>query len=159
MHLTYYVLTILQIWRKSCTSYCNFYVYEKKKIKKKNMKTIKWTLKTHISVMAGWICWNGMCSTPMDLPQKKWCSFVQVLSSYRCAKTVFFWFLYNTRLSVTYPHWLHLATRHTIMRLDVLDTFQLQSVLRIILDWSILLDAIHHHQISVLVAHTAMLTT
>jgi len=51
-----YVLTALQIWRKSarvCTSYCTFSkVCKKKKIKKKDMKNIRRTLKVCISVMA-----------------------------------------------------------------------------------------------------------
>jgi len=48
-----------------------------------------------------------MCPTPREFPQKKLCSSIQVLLSYRCVKTAFTWFLYNTHLSVAHPYWLH----------------------------------------------------
>jgi len=33
---------------------------------------------------------------------------------------------YNTHLSVVHPHWLYLAARHTIMRLDIYNLIQKQ---------------------------------
>ena len=66
--------------------------------------------------------WNGMCPTLRDFPQQKWCSSVQALSSYRCVKTAFSWFLYNTHLSVARSYWLYLPARHTIMCLDTRNT-------------------------------------
>ena len=59
--MQYYVLTSLQILSKStkaCTCYCNFSKVcetKKKKIKKKNTKKLRRTLKVLISVMDGQI--------------------------------------------------------------------------------------------------------
>ena len=47
------------------------------------------------------------CVLPRGTFQKKLCSSVQALSSYRCVKTAFTWFLYNTHLSVARPTWPH----------------------------------------------------
>ena len=63
--------------------------------------------------------WNGTCPTSKDFPQKKLCSSVQAISSYRCVKTAFTCFLYNTHLSVAGPYWLYLAERPTIVCLDM----------------------------------------
>ena len=63
--------------------------------------------------------WNGMCPTPRNLPQKKLCSSVETLSSYRCVKTASTWFLYNTIFSVANPYWLYLATPPTIVCLGI----------------------------------------
>jgi len=107
---------------KAYTSYCGFSkACEKKKIKKNTMN-IRLTLKVCTYLHDGWMdlteIWNEMCPTLRGFPQQKWCSFVLVLSSYRCVKTAFSWFLYSTHLSVTRPHWLYLAAWHTMECLD-----------------------------------------
>ena len=80
-----------------------------KKIKRKNMKNIRRTLR-HVSPWwLGRIHWNleWNVSYPEEISKA---NIVQVLLNYRCVKTALSWFLYNTHLSVcvrtgcTCPH-------------------------------------------------------
>jgi len=91
---------------------------KQKKIKKKIWRTLDelWR-KAHISVMAGkmWLKFGMECVLPW---RQKWCSSVQILSSYRSVEAVFCWFLYNTYLSVAHLYWLYLVARLSIMCLD-----------------------------------------
>ena len=48
---------------------------------------------------------------------------IQVLSSYRCVRMAFSWFMYNTHLSVARLYWLYLAVWHTIVCLDDFSLF------------------------------------
>ena len=84
-------------------------------------KMMNFFLKAHISVMAGQIQLKFQtrgAPTLREFTQQKCLISRQALSSYGCRKTAFPLFLYNAHLTVVCPHWLYLATQHTIMCLD-----------------------------------------
>ena len=91
---------------KAHTCYCDFSEACEKRTK--NMKNR--TLKACISMIVGQIQLKFGMECVLPPHNKKWCSSIQALSSYRCVNTVFSWFLYNTHLSVVCPHWLYLAS-------------------------------------------------